>query len=94
MGWRSTSRINAGLPRSADGTYSVDVSYAEAFHASVDGATSEGTISGTGTLSGSLANPLLLWGGLNQTIEGVRTTGNSASALRQDTSITLQASEG
>jgi hypothetical protein len=78
----------------ADGTYSVDVSYAEAFNASVDGVTSEGTISGTGTLSGSLANPLLLWGGLNQTIEGVRTTGNSASALRQDTSITLQASEG
>ena len=77
-----------------DGTYSVDVSYAEGFSASVAGATSEGTISGTGTLSGSLANPLLLWGALNQTIDGVRTTGTSATTLRQDTSITLQASEG
>lgn len=77
-----------------DGTYSVDVSYAEGFSASVDGATSEGTISGTGTLSGSLANPLLLWGGVNQTIDGVRTEGNSATTLRQDTSIALQASEG
>jgi hypothetical protein len=78
----------------ADGAYSVDVSYAEAFNASVGGATSEGTISGTGTLSGSLSNPLLVWGGLNQTIDGVRTTGTSATPLRQDTSITLQASEG
>lgn len=77
-----------------DGAYSVDVSYTEGFSAAVDGATTEGTISGTGTLSGSLANPLLLWGGLNQTIDGVRTDGNSATTLRQDTSIQLQASEG
>lgn len=76
-----------------DGTYSVDISYAESFSASADGAGYEGTISGTGTLSGSLTNPLLVWGGLNQTIDGVRTEGNSATTLRQDTSIALQASE-
>jgi hypothetical protein len=78
----------------AGGTFSVDVSYAEGFNASADGVTAEGTISGTGTLSGSLTNPLMLWGGLNQTIDGVQTAGNSATTLRQDTSITLQASEG
>ena len=78
----------------ADGAFSVDVSYAEGFSASADGVTAEGTISGTGTLSGSLANPLVLWGALNQTIDGVQTTGNAATTLRQDTSITLQASEG
>jgi hypothetical protein len=78
----------------ADGTYSVDVSYAQGFNASFDGVTAEGTISGTGTLSGSLANPLMLWGALNQTIDGVRTTGTSATTLRQDTSITVQAAEG
>lgn len=78
----------------ADGTYSVDISYAEGFSAPLDGGTAEGTISGTGTLNGSLGNPLLLWGGLNQTIDGIVTTGNSAATLRQDTSITLNASEG
>ena len=77
----------------ADGTYSVDVSYAEGFSAGLGGGVAEGTISGTGTLSGSLANPLVLWGSLNQTIDGVVTTGNSAAAMRQDTFITLTSSE-
>jgi hypothetical protein len=73
--------------------YSVDVSYAESFRAAHESGLAEGTISGTGTLSGSLANPLVLWGGLNQTIDGVVTTGNSAAAMRQDTSIILNSSE-
>jgi hypothetical protein len=77
----------------ADGAYSVDVSYAEGFSAGLGGAVAEGTISGTGTLGGSLANPLVLWGSLNQTIDGVVTTGNSATAMRQDTFIILDSSE-
>ena len=72
-----------------DGAYSVDVSYAAGFSAPVEGGVAEGTIAGTGTIGGSLANPLIVSGGLNQTIDGVVTVGNTASTMRRDTSITL-----
>ncbi len=78
----------------ADGTYTVDVSYAENFSAPVEGGTADGTISGTGTLNGSLANPLVVWGGLNQTIDGVATINGGATPMRRDTSVTLTSNGG
>lgn len=72
-----------------DGTFTVDVSYAENFTSTVDDGVSNGTISGTGTLSGSLANPLMVWGGLNQTIDGVTTIDGVATPMRRDTSVSL-----
>lgn len=76
------------------GTYTVDVSYAENFTAYVDGGVVEGTISGSGTLSGSLANPLVIWGGLNQTIDGVTTVDGTATPMRRDTSVSVTATGG
>lgn len=78
----------------AGGAYSVDLSYADVFSVAVDDGVAEGTISGTGTLNGSLSNPLVIWGGINQTIDGVITTGSTAEVMRHDTSITLHSSEG
>lgn len=75
-------------------TYTVDVSYAETFSADVDGGIAEGTISGTGTLSGLLDNPLAVWGELNQTIDGVTTINGTATPMRRDTSVTLTTTEG
>jgi hypothetical protein len=78
----------------SDVAYDVDVSYAEGFTITLPSGTAEGTISGTGTLRGSLLNPLVLSGGLHQTIDGVVTTGNAATAMRHDTSITINSSGG
>ena len=78
----------------ADGSYTVNVSYAENFSSPVESGVVDGTISGTGTLSGSLTNPLVVSGGLNQTIDGVRTVDGAATPMRTDTSVTLTAIGG
>jgi hypothetical protein len=88
-GMSFTVTYQCRLASVVDGTFAVDVSYAEGFSTPVEGGVAEGTISGTGTLNGSLANPLVVSGGLNQTIDGVVTVGDTATMLRRDTSITL-----
>jgi len=75
-------------------TYTVDVAYAETFRAEIDGGVAEGTIAGTGTLSGLLDNPLAVWGQLNQTIDGVTMIDGTATPMRRDTSVALNTTEG
>jgi len=77
-----------------DDTYVLDVSYAQNFSAAVANGVAEGTISGTGTLGGSLANPLVVSGGLNQTIDGVAIIDGMATPMRRDTSVTITATGG
>ena len=78
----------------ANDSYTIDVSYAANFSSPIAGGVADGTISGSGTLTGSLANPLVVSGGLNQTIDGVRTVDGAATPMRTDTSVTLTAIGG
>lgn len=72
-------------------TYAVDVSYAEAFSMPAADGHAEGTISGTATLSGSLVNPIIIDGVINQTIDGVITSDGTSTPMRRDTTISLTA---
>lgn len=88
-GWTYDVAYHCRLAAVLDGSYSVDISYVDGFSYAVDNGSAEGTISGTGTLSGSLENPLVVSGRLNQTIDGIVTVDDSATPMRTDTSITL-----
>ena len=77
-----------------DGTFTVDVSYAENFSADVNGGVVEGTVSGTGVFNGSTRNPLVLSGRLNQTINGATTIDGAATPMRRDTSVTVTSTAG
>jgi hypothetical protein len=99
--WTSPSTVGtAGIQTSADvqcrltslaaDSYSVDISYST----SAAGQTPEGwvdaTVSGWGTFTGSLTNPLIVNGTLNQTVDGVLTMADGSSMpWNEDTSIAV-----
>jgi hypothetical protein len=71
----------------SDSTYTMSVSYTQAFSQATDDGVIEATIAGAGTIVGSLSNPLVMSATVNQTIDGIQ----GAAPLHSDTSIRLNA---
>lgn len=83
--------IRCRLTSVAADTYTMDVSYST----SAAGQTSDGwvdaTVSGSGTFNGSLTNPLVVNGSLNQTVDGILTAADGTSSpWNKDTSILVE----
>lgn len=73
-----------------DRQYTLEVSFAQDF--SVSGTPVgdvNGTISGWGTLSGSLDNPLVVNGSVNQSIDAMATSGGASSPLSVTSTLTV-----
>ncbi len=71
-------------------TYTMEVSYTQAFSQPSDAGAIEATIAGWGTIVGSVANPLVVSATLNQTIDGIQ----GAAPLNSDTSIAFNGTGG
>ena len=61
----------------------MEVSYTQSFSLASDGGAIEATVAGTGSIVGSVSNPLAVSATLHQTIDGIQ----GFEPLHQDTSI-------
>jgi hypothetical protein len=68
-------------------TYTMEVSYTESFSQPSDTGTIEATMAGWGTITGSVANPLVISAKLNQAIDGIK----GYAPFHHDTSISVDA---
>jgi len=74
-----------------NGVYALEISYASNFSASGTALGDvSGTIAGWGTITGSLGNPLVVSGSVNQSIDGLATAGGAASPLVITSSMSVQ----
>jgi hypothetical protein len=73
-----------------DSTYTMAVSYTRPFSHSANAGVIEATIAGSGTIVGSLTNPLVVSAALYQTIDGIE----GSAPLHIDTSIALDGTAG
>jgi hypothetical protein len=73
-----------------DATYTMAVSYTEPFSHSADTGAIEATIAGSGTIVGSLTNPLVVSATLFQTIDGIQ----GSEPFHSDTTISLASTAG
>jgi hypothetical protein len=73
-----------------DSTYTMEVSYAQSFSSPSDAGVIEATIGGSGTVVGSLTNPLVGSATLHQTVDGIQ----GAEPLHSDTSIAFSGTGG
>ena len=71
-------------------TYTMEVSYTQAFSQPSDAGAIEATIAGWGTIVGSVSNPLVVSATLSQTIDGIQ----GAQPLNSDTSIAFNGTGG
>jgi hypothetical protein len=74
---------HCSLTALTDTTYTMAVTYTQPFSQSTDTGTIEATIGGSGTIVGSLTNPLVVSATLYQTVDGIQ----GAEPLHNDTSI-------
>jgi len=93
----STTGVEVGvglqcrLAAVADGSYTVELSYAQTFSAPATAIGHvDGTISGQGTLVGRLDNPLSVTGTLDQSIDGIASRDGVAAHLAATTSIAIR----
>jgi hypothetical protein len=70
-----------------DSTYTMEVTYTQPFSNVGDDGAIEATVAGSGTIVGSVTNPLVVSATLNQTIDGIE----GAAPLNNDTTISLTA---
>ena len=71
-------------------TYTMEVSYTQAFSQPSDAGAIEATIAGRGTIAGSVSNPLIVSATLHQTIDGIQ----GVEPLNNDTSIAFDGTGG
>ena len=72
-------------------SYTVEVSYAQDVPPDATQGTLSGTVSGSGTLKGSISNPLVVSGTMYQSVDGVLSDSAGATPVSGDVSITLTA---
>ncbi len=76
-------------------SYTVEVSYAQDVDANASAGTMSGTLSGSGTLNGSVSNPLVVAGTMYQSVDGVLAHNDGAATpVSGDMSITLTSADG
>jgi hypothetical protein len=77
------------LTAAAGDHYTVEVSYAQDVDAAMTDGELSGTASGSGTLIGSISNPLVVSGTMYQSVDGVLSGSSGATPVSADLAITL-----
>jgi hypothetical protein len=81
---------HSSLTALTDSTYTMDVSYAQSFSQSTDAGAIEATIAGSGRITGSVTNPLVVSATLYQSVDGIQ----GSAPFHNDTTIELNGTTG